>query len=100
MYCLDRKGDEYTNVTFHKNWLTCWAMFHKYRTCIIDSHSVKHGARGQLINGKLAMHLRTGLGRSATADDTLTCDRSNNSLGSDDVAPTIQGCSDEGRTSM
>ena len=79
MYCLDGQGDEYVNVTFHENWLTCWATFHKYGTGIIDSDSVKHGAGGQSINWKLAEYLRTGPDRSATTDDTLTCNRLNNS---------------------
>ena len=91
MYCLDGQGDENTNVTFHENCLTCWAMFHKYGTRIINSDSVKHGAGGQSINWKLAEYLRTTLDRSAMTDDTLMCDRSNNSSGSDDVVPTVQG---------
>ena len=35
-----------------------------------------------------------------TTDDTLTCDGSNDSSGTNDVVLTVIGCGDKGRTSM
>ena len=61
MYCLDGKADEYADVGFHQNGFVCWAMFDEYSTCIVDSNSVEHNARGQTINREVAQCLGTGL---------------------------------------